>query len=87
MMPEGSTSLRIEPLEAALSQILANRILKPSKGRERRLSSTGSHGNTGVPIFKLVGEQALKVRVCTCGEGESGIFQKILFGSSEFADD
>lgn len=50
------------------------------------LSSTGSHGNTGAPIFKLVGEPALKVHVGTCGEGDSGIyFKRLSFAGFELA--
>lgn len=78
MIGEGSTSLRIVPLEAALNQILAKWLSEvQAHPRERRLlSSTGSHGNIRVPIFKLVGEQAHKMRVYTCGGGDSGIFPK-----------
>jgi hypothetical protein len=56
MFREGSTSLRIEPLEAALSQILAPSWSEvKSHQREEAGGSIGSHGNTRAPIFKLVG--------------------------------
>lgn len=50
-----------------------------SKGRGRLLSSTGSHGNTMAPIFKLVGEWAHKVRAGACGGGDSHISEDYSF--------
>lgn len=67
MFVEGSASLRMQPLEAALSRTLAeSRPEVKLPQRERKAAeSHRRHGNTTLPIFKPIGEWPHKVRVCT----------------------